>query len=1163
MKRILISLALALIAAVPGFAQVVFTSPVTINANDTTYENQDIIVRGTTVTINGSHAFTSLRVENNGIVTHSAKSEANFSNGMNLSVAGDCSIDFGSAIDATGKGWPASEGPGAGINSVSEGGGGAAYGGEGTYIGGTSGEIYGNIKSLANLGNYENLGSGGGSGYTGTYSGSAGGGAIRMTVSGILSVNGAILSQGANSPANGGAGSGGSISIDVNQLVGGGSLVAHGGYGNNHGGGGGGGRIAVTYTDKAAFTGNVQALGNRSNDFGTRAGAGTVLLKQRSQENGDLIIDNAGNNGFSTILSYEETYDNVLIKNFGILSPRYGQVLKLDVVHNLVVETAGRINADGRGHGASSGPGRGLNNNSQGGGGASYGGEGSVIIGLPNVGTVSRTSGTPYGNLRDPNAVEDGTHLGSGGGSGYAGTVFGSPGGGALRLNVGETLQNEGIISANGLNSPGSGGAGSGGSIYLNVGSLSGSGFVSVNGGYGNNQGGGGSGGRISVYYRMTVNASMLQAFGNRSNDFGTRSGAGTIFLKSETQPHGDLIVNNNTFMEFPTTLSNAVDPEGLVFDNITVESGGYIAPPALTALNLFVTGDLNIKGGGRVGAIGRGYDPGQGPGAGQGSASDRGAGASYGGRGGSWAGANSGLTYGDADLPVDFGSGGGFAYNDPNSQAGSYGGGAVRLTVNGTLRNEGQINVGPSYRYGYGGGGSGGSVLLRVGSLAGNGVIYAQGDGGVDGIGYGGGGRVSIYYVSSASWTGAINVNGGNGASEANGGNGTIRTQQTSGNLMPSLSISPTTLGSEQASVGSVTLSGPAPEGGLTLSLSNSDPSAVTIPTSVTIPEGATSATFPITAGNVSLQRQATIAVRLWDQTSSQVVTVKPWVAAVRFNPSSARTGQAVAVTVTLNLPAPASGLALALSSSDSVALPVPVSITIPGGGLSGTVNTTAGSVSAAKQVTVSATVSGATTSGSVWINPGTAQVSSLAVSPASVLGGSRVFGVVVLTAPAPTGGAIVALTSAVSSGTNPTTVPTSVTVPAGKTSASFPITTRAVATPTTVLITGTLGVSKNATLVVTIPTVVDLQLIPSSVRGTETSIGIVTLSGASPTPVTVTVTSNNGAAIPEASFVIPAGQTNGTFVIDTTVVGSTTTATITAKANGIGKSQLLTITP
>jgi hypothetical protein len=82
-------------------------------------------------------------------------------------------------------------------------------------------------------------------------------------------------------------------------------------------------------------------------------------------------------------------------------------------------------------------------------------------------------------------------------GSGGGGPGFGS-GGGAIVLNATESIDINGIVSANGGDATGAvGGGGSGGSIYLITKTLQGSGVISARGGDGSGSGGGGGGGRV------------------------------------------------------------------------------------------------------------------------------------------------------------------------------------------------------------------------------------------------------------------------------------------------------------------------------------------------------------------------------------------------------------------------------------------------------------------------------------------------------------------------------------------------------------------------------------------------------------------------------------------------------------------------------------------
>ncbi len=104
---------------------------------------------------------------------------------------------------------------------------------------------------------------------------------------------------------------------------------------------------------------------------------------------------------------------------------------------------------------------------------------------------------------------------------------------------------------------------------------------------------------------------------------------------------------------------------------------------------------------------------------------------------------------------------------------------------------------------------------------------------------------------------------------------------------------------------------------------------------------------------------------------------------------------------------------------------------------------------------------------------------LSSLAVTPASVVGGSPAQGTVILSAPAPSGGAVIAL----SDNSTAVSVPASVAVPSGSSSATFQITTSSVANITSVNISAAYdGTNRTATLTLapaTIGQVLSLTLV------------------------------------------------------------------------------------
>jgi hypothetical protein len=93
------------------------------------------------------------------------------------------------------------------------------------------------------------------------------------------------------------------------------------------------------------------------------------------------------------------------------------------------------------------------------------------------------------------------------------------------------------------------------------------------------------------------------------------------------------------------------------------------------------------------------------------------------------------------------------------------------------------------------------------------------------------------------------------------------------------SLSLNPTTVKGGDQSTGTVTLSGPAPTGGVTVTLSSSDSRFAQVPNSgsVTVPAGATSTTFIVsTIRPASNNTPVTISAKLEGVTKSTTLTVK-----------------------------------------------------------------------------------------------------------------------------------------------------------------------------------------------------------------------------------------------------------------------------------------------
>src|SRR5439155_3946470 len=97
---------------------------------------------------------------------------------------------------------------------------------------------------------------------------------------------------------------------------------------------------------------------------------------------------------------------------------------------------------------------------------------------------------------------------------------------------------------------------GSGGSLWLTAGTLSGSGVISANGGSGDYpQGGGGGGGRIAVYHGANYFSGSISVYGGPGAIYG---GAGTIYTRANNDPVGKVLVDNGGVIGTNTPVSAA-----------------------------------------------------------------------------------------------------------------------------------------------------------------------------------------------------------------------------------------------------------------------------------------------------------------------------------------------------------------------------------------------------------------------------------------------------------------------------------------------------------------------------------------------------------------------------------------------------------------------------
>ena len=185
----------------------------------------------------------------------------------------------------------------------------------------------------------------------------------------------------------------------------------------------------------------------------------------------------------------------------------------------------------------------------------------------------------------------------------------------------------------------------------------------------------------------------------------------------------------------------------------------------------------------------------------------------------------------------------------------------------------------------------------------------------------------------------------------------------------------------------GNAYLTEPAPAGGAVLTLSSSNPAALAVPSSVTVPQNTTgSAAFNLTLGRVTVQTVVTITASYnGSSASASMIILLPALDHLQFangaGATSAFGGNPAPATAWLNGPAPSGGAVVALSSSDPATAAVPSSMTVAAGATSAPFTVSTQAVRVAENVIITATWQGASATATVNVVP---NVAPMLLSPA-----------------------------------------------------------------------------------------------------------------------------------------------------------------------------------
>ena len=173
---------------------------------------------------------------------------------------------------------------------------------------------------------------------------------------------------------------------------------------------------------------------------------------------------------------------------------------------------------------------------------------------------------------------------------------------------------------------------------------------------------------------------------------------------------------------------------------------------------------------------------------------------------------------------------------------------------------------------------------VTLTGTVFGPGItVNAEGGITVSNVALSGSTSVTATFTIPASASGTVSVSVTNAAGTGNAVPFTI--EPPSALRVVSLTFSPSSVTAGQPSQGTLTMSRPAPIGGSNVSLSSNNMS-VTVPATVTIPAGSTSASFTAISIPVNAAVAATITVSTGSSSTSGVLTVTP--ASTLFSGSS-----------------------------------------------------------------------------------------------------------------------------------------------------------------------------------------------------------------------------------------------------------------------------------
>lgn len=186
----------------------------------------------------------------------------------------------------------------------------------------------------------------------------------------------------------------------------------------------------------------------------------------------------------------------------------------------------------------------------------------------------------------------------------------------------------------------------------------------------------------------------------------------------------------------------------------------------------------------------------------------------------------------------------------------------------------------------------------------------------------------------------------------------------------LKSLTVNPTSVTGGQSAIGTITLSGPAPTGGVDLQVVIGSFASVAI----RVAAGQTSATFPVTTSStVTSSQTATITATYAGVTLTATLTINPpavTLASLGLSNWSVTGGSSMSGLVQLSGSAPTGGVLVTLRSSGS-AVSVPSSVAIAAGLSFATFPFTTSAVTSTQTITITASLGSVSKTATLTVNP------------------------------------------------------------------------------------------------------------------------------------------------------------------------------------------------